>query len=117
MLNTPISIGGVDLDFKKLKHKYEDWLQSQHPALEVAIVGIQSTIQGAGMGYVLGSINPGSDAAASTGNPALAAQLQALQKGGPIVQARNLGVLTGVNAALMLAMKRARKGKEDVWNS
>lgn len=37
--------------------------------------------------------------------------------GGPLAQARNLGVMTGVNAAANLAIKKARNGKEDVWTA
>ena len=47
----------------------------------------------------------------------MSAQLAALQKGGPWGQARNLGVFTGVNAGLSLAIKKARGGKDDVWGS
>lgn len=45
----------------------------------------------------------------------MSAQLAALQKGGPMGQARNLAVFTGVNAGLSLAIKKARGGKDDVW--
>jgi hypothetical protein len=67
-------------------------------------------------GYLLGSFSV--DPAGQSGsNPQVSAQLAALQKGGPWGQARNLGVFTGVNAGLSLAIKKARGGKEDVWGS
>lgn len=67
-------------------------------------------------GYLLGSfsMDPASQAGS---NPQVSAQLAALQKGGPWGQARNLGVFTGANAGLSLAIKKARGGKEDVWGS
>lgn len=34
--------------------------------------------------------------------------------GGPLAQARNFAVMTGVNAGLSLAIKKARGGVEDV---
>jgi hypothetical protein len=34
--------------------------------------------------------------------------------GGPLMQARNFAVMTGVNAGITCAMKRARGGKEDL---
>ena len=67
-------------------------------------------------GYLLGSFSM--DPAGQGGsNPQVSAQLAALQKGGPWGQARNLGVFTGANAGLSLAIKKGRGGKEDVWGS
>lgn len=68
------------------------------------------------IGYLLGSVTQMNPPAAGN-NPAVASQLQALQAGGPWAQARNLGVLTGVNSALTVAIKKARKGKDDVWGA
>lgn len=108
----------MNLDFNALQRQYGDWVKAQPPAMEVAIAGLTSSVQGAFIGYLLGSMtsmDPGP--AATEANPALATQLKALQQGGPWAQARNLGVLTGVNAALTLAIKKARNGKEDVWGA
>jgi len=117
-MGSPISIGGLDLDFNKLQKQYGDFLKQQPPSIEVLLTGLQSSVQGAFIGYMLGSLSPPDpNAAANAGNPALAQQLKALQSGGPWAQARNLGVLTGVNAALTLAIKKARNGKEDVWGA
>lgn len=99
----------------QLQAKYETWLKQQHPAVEVAIATITSSVQGMAIGYLLGSVS-----AMSPPDPKVAAtnpQLAALSAGGPWGQARNLGVLTGVNAGLSLAIKKARNGKEDVWGA
>lgn len=40
-------------------------------------------------------------------------QMQAFQTGGPLVQARNFAVMTGVNAGLAVAVRRWGKGKVD----
>lgn len=117
-MSEAIQIGGFSLDFNKLQKQYNDWLKSQSPAVEVALTGLQSSVQGVFLGYLVGSLSAADpNAANSANNPALSAQLKALQAGGPWAQARNLGVLTGVNAALTLAIKKARNGKEDVWGA
>ena len=40
-------------------------------------------------------------------------QMQSFQAGGPLVQARNFAVMTGVNAGLAVAVRRWGKGKVD----
>jgi hypothetical protein len=40
-------------------------------------------------------------------------QMQNFQAGGPMVQARNFAVMTGVNAGLSVAVRRWGKGKVD----
>jgi len=83
------------------------------------VTTLGAAAQGVFIGYLLGSfssLDPSSNPNAAS-NPQVSAQLAALQKGGPWGQARNLGVFTGVNAGLNLAIKKARGGKEDVWGS
>lgn len=41
---------------------------------------------------------------------------QMLNMGGPVTQARNFAVMTGVNAGVQAMMKRWRGGREDVQN-
>ena len=103
----------------ELKSKFDGWVKEQGPAAEVAVTTLGASAQGVFIGYLLGSFsafdpnnNPNNAA-----SPQVSAQLAALQKGGPWGQARNLGVMTGVNAGLMLAIKKARGGTEDVWGS
>lgn len=100
----------------ELKGKFETWMKGQHPGMEIAITTMGAAAQGMFIGYLLGSfsgLDPTANAAGAAANP----QLLALQKGGPWGQAKNLGVMTGVNAGLSLAIKKYRGGKEDVWGS
>lgn len=112
-----LGLGGFDPN--KLKAQLDDWVKTQHPAVEVAVTALGSATQGAFIGYLLGSfsgLDPTQNSS-NAGGPQVNAQLQALQKGGPWGQAKNLAVFTGVNAGLQLAIKKARGGKEDVWGS
>lgn len=108
-------------DPNALKARFDNWVKEQPPAVEVAVAALGSGAQGVFIGYLLGSfsaMDPSANPNAAAGSsPQVSAQLQALQKGGPWGQARNLGVFTGVNAGLSLAIKKARGGKEDVWGS
>jgi hypothetical protein len=115
-----ITIPGVGtINFEELKSRYDRWLASQHPAVEVLVIGAQSASQGAFLGYLLGSVSQmdPSKAAADASAPQMQQQMAALNAGGPLAQARNLAVMTGVNAALAAAIKKARNGKEDVWGA
>lgn len=47
----------------------------------------------------------------------MAKQMAALQAGGPLVQARNFAVMTGVNAGIATACRKARGGVEDVYGT
>eukprot|EP00877_Chromochloris_zofingiensis_P002876 jgi/Chrzof1/1258/Cz01g46180.t1 len=112
-----LSLGSFDPNL--LKANLDNWVKQQHPAVEVAVVTLGSAAQGVFIGYLLGSfgsLDPTSNPNAEA-NPQVSAQLQALQKGGPWGQAKNLGVMTGVNAGLNVAIKKLRGGKEDVWGS
>lgn len=111
-----MEIGGFSLDFNNIQKQYNDWLKQQTPAVEVLITGLTSSAQGVFIGYLLGSMTPPAPPPGAGASPALD-QLKALQSGGPWAQARNLGVLTGVNAALTCAIKKARNGKEDVYSA
>jgi hypothetical protein len=109
----------TSFDPNALKAKFDKWVAEQGPVAEVAVATLSSAAQGVFIGYLLGSfsaLDPTQNPNAAN-NPQVSAQLQALQKGGPWGQARNLGVFTGVNAGLNLAIKKARGGKEDVWGS
>lgn len=112
------------LNPNEAKARFDAWVKRQGDAAEVAATTLGSAAQGVFIGYLLGSLsafdptsNPNNAAAAAGSSPQVSAQLAALQKGGPWGQARNLGVMTGMNAGLSLAIKKARGGKEDVWGS
>jgi hypothetical protein len=111
------TIGGFNPN--EVKAKFDSWVKEQGDAAEVAVTTLGAATQGMFIGYLLGSfsaLDPSSNPNAGA-NPQVSAQLAALQKGGPWGQARNLAVMTGVNAGLSLAIKKARGGKEDVWGS
>lgn len=112
------SIGGFNPN--EVKARFDSWVKEQHPAVDIAVTTLGAATQGVFIGYLLGSfsaLDPTQNPNGAADNPQVAAQLSALQKGGPWGQARNLGVMTGVNAGLSLAIKKYRKGKEDVWGS
>lgn len=107
-------------DFNLIQAQFQEWLKSQHPAVEVLVTALTSSVQGVAIGYVLGSmsaVDPNATNPAAANNPLLAAQLKTMSTGGPWAQARNLGVLTGMNAGMSLAIKKARGGKDDVYTS
>jgi hypothetical protein len=110
-----MQIGGIIMDPNHWKAQAEAWLKTQHPAVEVIATGLASGTQGAVLGYLLGSFSGMDPSGGQGGPPGMNDQLKALQGGGPWGQARNLGVMTGMNAALTLAIKKARGGKEDVF--
>lgn len=58
-----------------------------------------------------------SGAAAGGSGAEMAKQMAALQAGGPLVQARNFAVMTGVNAGIATACRKARGGAEDVYST
>ena len=105
---------------KRLREQLETWVSRQPPYVEVAVATALGGGQGAFLGTVMGTMtkldpnagkmfNPPAGA-----NPEVAQRMSAIQSGGPLVQARNFAVMTGVNAGLSLAVKRYRGGVEDV---
>ncbi|KAK6936589.1 hypothetical protein RJ641_033619 [Dillenia turbinata] len=112
----------IQLKFKELENGFRSWLAKQSLPVEAAVVTATSAAQGAAIGAFMGTLT--NDASSSFPPPqanlnpqAMASfkQAQALS-GGPLVQARNFAVMTGVNAGIACVMKRLR-GKEDVQSS
>ncbi|XP_059667351.1 chloroplastic import inner membrane translocase subunit HP30-2-like [Cornus florida] len=112
--------------FKELEIGFRAWLAKQSLPVEAAVVTATSAAQGAAIGAFMGTLTgdsaspfptPPPPQGASLSPQAMASfqQAQALA-GGPLVQARNFAVMTGVNAGLSCVMKRLR-GKEDVQSS
>ncbi|KAF8042991.1 hypothetical protein BT93_A1353 [Corymbia citriodora subsp. variegata] len=109
--------------FKELEAGFRTWLSKQPLPVEAAIVAATSGLQGAAIGAFMGtltgdvssSLAPPSQANLNPEAMASLKQAQALS-GGPLVQARNFAVMTGVNAGISCVMKRLR-GKEDVQSS
>ncbi|PRW33881.1 mitochondrial import inner membrane translocase subunit Tim17 Tim22 Tim23 family isoform B [Chlorella sorokiniana] len=98
---------------EQLKQQLNAWTATQPAWVEGAVTGLTGSLQGAFLGVLMGSVGKMNvDAAAASGSP-LAPQM--LKMGGPVVQARNFAVMTGVNSGVAAFMKRWR-GKEDVQN-
>ncbi|XP_030539752.1 chloroplastic import inner membrane translocase subunit HP30-2 [Rhodamnia argentea] len=109
--------------FKELETGFKTWLSKQSLPVEAAVVTATSGLQGAAIGAFMGTLT--NDVSSSFApppqanlNPEAMASLKQAQalSGGPLVQARNFAVMTGVNAGLSCVMKRLR-GKEDVQSS
>ncbi|KAL8142725.1 hypothetical protein V2J09_015757 [Rumex salicifolius] len=110
--------------YKELEGGFKLWLSKQSIAVEAAIITVTSGAQGAAIGGLMGTLTNDVSTSLPTPTPqaglnpdAMASlkQAQALA-GGPLVQARNFAVMTGVNAGISSVMKRIR-GKEDVQTS
>ncbi|KAL9261307.1 Chloroplastic import inner membrane translocase subunit HP30-2-like protein [Drosera capensis] len=115
-------IVAVQAKFKELETGFKTWLSKQSIAVEAAVVTATSAVQGAAIGAFMGTITGDVSTTLlppdpSLGPQALASfqQAQALA-GGPLIQARNFAVMTGVNAGISSVMKRLR-GKDDVQTS
>ncbi|KAF5450558.1 hypothetical protein F2P56_030893 [Juglans regia] len=108
--------------FKELETQFKGWLAKQSLPVEVALVTATSAAQGAAIGALMGTLTndmPSSLLATPPqGSPQAMASFQQAQSlaGGPLVQARNFAVITGVNAGITSVMRRLR-GKEDVQSS
>ncbi|KAI9153624.1 hypothetical protein LWI28_014172 [Acer negundo] len=114
----------VQARLKDLVIGFESWLAKQSLPVEGAVVALTSSTQGAVIGAIMGNITNNISSTIPTPPPpanlcpqAMASlqQAQALG-GGPLIQARNFAVMTGVNASLSYVMERVR-GKEDVQSS
>ncbi|KAJ0046442.1 hypothetical protein Pint_05430 [Pistacia integerrima] len=112
----------VQVKFKELENHFKSWLAHQSMPVEAAVVTATSAAQGAAIGAFMGTLTgdvastlPTPPPPQASLNPQAMASLQQAQAlaGGPLVQARNFAVMTGVNAGISCVMKRLR-GKEDV---
>lgn len=121
-------IGELQARFRDLEAGFRVWLAKQSIPVETAVVTATSAVQGAAIGAFMGTITsdassasiptpPPPQAAAGINPQAMSSfkQAQALA-GGPLIQARNFAVMTGVNAGISCMMRRIR-GKEDVQSS
>ncbi|XP_077250122.1 chloroplastic import inner membrane translocase subunit HP30-2-like [Tasmannia lanceolata] len=123
-LPPPNPITQIQTKFKVLENGFRMWLAKQPLAVEAAVVTATSAAQGAAIGAFMGTLTP--DLSSSFPppppqaglNPQAMASLKQAQAlaGGPLVQARNFAVMTGVNAGISCVMKRIR-GVDDVQTS
>ncbi|RVW41280.1 hypothetical protein CK203_085172 [Vitis vinifera] len=101
-------IAQLQARFKDLENGFRAWLAKQSLPVEAAVVTATSAAQGAAIGAFMGTLT--NDATSAIPTPP---QANLSSCGGPLVQARNFAVMTGVNAGISCVMKRIR-GKEDV---
>ncbi|OMO95142.1 hypothetical protein CCACVL1_05546 [Corchorus capsularis] len=113
----------LQVKYKELENGFKAWLAKQSLPVEAAVVTAATAIQGAAIGGFMGTLTNDFSSTLPTPpqgslNPQAMASLQQAQalSGGPLVQARNFAVMTGVNAGISCVMKRLR-GKEDVQSS
>nr|XP_043617054.1 chloroplastic import inner membrane translocase subunit HP30-2 [Erigeron canadensis] len=121
--SNPIEL--IQIKYKELEYGFKGWLARQSLPVEAAVVTLTSAAQGAAMGGFMGTITndmsssfPAAPPPGAAANPSAMASFQQAQAlaGGPLIQARNFAVMTGVNAGISTVMKRLR-GKEDVQTS
>ncbi|XP_004502789.1 chloroplastic import inner membrane translocase subunit HP30-2 [Cicer arietinum] len=117
-------IDQIQARYKHLENGFKLWLSKQSIAVEAAVVTTTSAAQGGAIGAIMGTLTADAPSAFpipppnAALNPQAMASLQQAQAlaGGPLVQARNFAVMTGVNAGISCVLKRIR-GKEDVQSS
>ncbi|KAL5700474.1 hypothetical protein ACHQM5_025911 [Ranunculus cassubicifolius] len=124
LMPPPNPLVQLQIRFKDLETNFRGWLAKQSIAVEAAVVTATSAAQGAAIGGFMGTLTndatsafpvPPPDASLNPQAMASFKQAQALS-GGPLAQARNFAVMTGVNAGISCVMRRIR-GKEDVESS
>ncbi|PIN08656.1 hypothetical protein CDL12_18765 [Handroanthus impetiginosus] len=120
-LQNPVAF--VQAKFQEVEVRFKGWLAKQSLPVEAAVVTSTSAVQGAAIGGLMGTLTGDGSSLmpppnAGNFNPEAMASLKQAQAlaGGPLVQARNFAVMTGVNAGISCVMKRLR-GKEDVQSS
>ncbi|KAJ8446363.1 hypothetical protein Cgig2_019256 [Carnegiea gigantea] len=108
----------------ELETGFKSWLSKQPIYVEAAAATVGGAAQGALLGALMGTLTqdmssslplPPTQAGLDPKAMASFRQAQALS-GGPLVQARNFAVMTGVNIGISTVLKRL-KGKEDVQSS
>ena len=99
---------------QELQKAYEKWIGFQPPVVEGLASGFFGAFQGAFLGTLMGTMTQGSLAEAQASGVGPTAQM--MKMGGPVTQARNFAVMTGVNAGINAFMRRYRK-VDDIQNS
>jgi hypothetical protein len=94
------------------KRLVEEWMKRQPPQVEVAAATASGAAQGALIGGMMATFSSMEPPPGPAGMPPPPKPPGLV--GGPLVLARNFAVMTGVNAGLQSAIKKARGGVEDV---
>lgn len=107
------------MKLKEVDGKVKAWIQKQPAAVEVAITTLTSSVQGGAIGAMMGTLTGDLAASLPSMAPETASSMQQVKAlaAGPWVQGRNIAVMTGVNAGILCAMRRWRRGVDDVQNS
>lgn len=95
----------------------QTWVKKQPPYVEVAVATFGGATQGGVLGGVMGSMskmNPTPPGGAGAGPLAGGQNGMSTMMGGPMTQARNFAVMTGVHALIGTSIKKLRNGVEDV---
>lgn len=114
----------IQTKYKELETGVKSWLSKQPLYIEAAAATAGGAVQGGLIGALMGTLTQDMSSSLPMPPPqagldpkAMASfqQAQALS-GGPLVQARNFAVMTGVNVGISTVLRRI-KGKEDVQSS
>ncbi|KAF6161023.1 hypothetical protein GIB67_007664 [Kingdonia uniflora] len=113
-------IAQLQVGLKDLENKYRNWATKKSLPVEASLATFTSAIQGAAIGGLMGTLTS-PDIASSFLTATEAQTMNSLKQaqafnGGPLIQARNITVMTGVNASISCIMKRFR-GKDDIQTS
>eukprot|EP00243_Klebsormidium_subtile_P004808 TRINITY_DN18976_c0_g1_i1.p1 TRINITY_DN18976_c0_g1~~TRINITY_DN18976_c0_g1_i1.p1 ORF type:complete len:285 (+),score=33.38 TRINITY_DN18976_c0_g1_i1:135-989(+) len=114
----------VQTKFNELSTKTKAWMEKQPAPVEIGLATLGQGIQGAFIGALMGQLTGdltqqmGTAEGQAPGQPPTDAKLENMKAiaGGPMVQAKNFAVITGVNQGISTALKRYRKGKDDLVN-
>eukprot|EP00887_Chlorella_sp_A99_P003471 scaffold7.g3471.t1 len=98
---------------KQAQDALQQWVTKQPAWVDGVAQGLMGSVQGAFLGTVMGFMTKMSAETAGAAGSALPA---GMMQAGPLVQARNFAVMTGVNTGIAAYMKRVR-GVEDINNS
>ncbi|KAF6166483.1 hypothetical protein GIB67_038220 [Kingdonia uniflora] len=113
-------IAQLQVGLKDLENKYRNWVTKKSLPAEAALATFTSAIQGTAIGGLLGTLTH-LDIASSLSTATDTQTMNSLKQsqafsGGLLIQARNIVVMTGVNACISCVMKGFR-GKYDIQTS
>jgi hypothetical protein len=119
-IRTSGPIEKIQAKLSEIAAKGKKWMEAQPAPVEIGLVTGLNSVQGAFIGGLMGNLTGDiSQQMAGSEGQIPKEKLDGMKAlaGGPWVQAKNFAVMSGVNAGLACAMKRYRKGKEDMFNT